>query len=116
MYVHAKLDAGAVLPIDDEHEQRGVYVACGTVECQGRSFSAGALVLLRAGAKVTLSARSDADVLLIGGAPLDGERHVYWNFVSSRKERIERAKADWRECRFAKVPTDDVEFIPLPRD
>jgi redox-sensitive bicupin YhaK (pirin superfamily) len=116
LYVHAKLDAGAVLPIDDEHEQRGVYVAHGTVECQGRSFSPGQLVLLRAGAHVTLRARSDADVMLIGGAPLDGERHVYWNFVSSRKDRIERAKADWREGRFAKVPTDDAEFIPLPGD
>jgi redox-sensitive bicupin YhaK (pirin superfamily) len=116
LYVHAKLEAGAVLPIDDEHEQRGVYVASGTVECQGRSFSSGALVLLRAGASVTVCATSAADLMLIGGAPLDGERHVYWNFVSSSKARIERAKADWREGRFAKVPTDDVEFIPLPSD
>jgi redox-sensitive bicupin YhaK (pirin superfamily) len=114
LYVHAKLDAGAVLPIDDEHEQRAVYVARGGVECQGRSFSSGALVLLRAGATVTMNARADTDLMLIGGAPLEGERHVYWNFVSSRMERIERAKMDWREGRFAKVPTDAEEFIPLP--
>jgi redox-sensitive bicupin YhaK (pirin superfamily) len=71
-------------------------------------------VVLRQGAKVELSSPSGAHAMLLGGAPLDGERHIDWNFVSSSLERIERAKADWREGGFAKVAGDDVEFIPLP--
>jgi redox-sensitive bicupin YhaK (pirin superfamily) len=59
-------------------------------------------------------ARTAASVVLLGGAPLDGPRHVWWNFVSSSNERIERAKTEWRERRFPPVPKDDVEFIPLP--
>jgi len=62
----------------------------------------------------TLRAVSDARVALIGGAPIDGERHIFWNFVSSSQARIEQAKRDWREGRFPKVPGDEQEFIPLP--
>jgi redox-sensitive bicupin YhaK (pirin superfamily) len=65
-------------------------------------------------AEVRLRAASETRVVLIGGAPIDGERHIWWNFVSSSKERIEWAKRDWREGRFAKIPGDEVEFIPLP--
>jgi redox-sensitive bicupin YhaK (pirin superfamily) len=65
-------------------------------------------------AEVTVQAPGPARVMLLGGAPLDGERHIWWNFVSSTKERIERAKDDWRSGRFGKVPGDEKEFIPLP--
>ncbi len=114
LYVHARLTAGATLTVDDEHEERAVYVADGAIECDGRRFEAGAMLVLRAGAEVRVSAVSAADLMLIGGAPLDGPRHIWWNFVSSSQERIEQAKRDWKEGRFGKVPGDEVEFIPLP--
>jgi redox-sensitive bicupin YhaK (pirin superfamily) len=65
---------------------------------------------------VTLFATAPARVMLLGGAPLDGPRHLWWNFVSSSKDRIEVAKSDWRAGRFGKIPGDDQEFIPLPED
>jgi len=114
LYVHARLTAGATLTIDDEHEERAVYVADGAIECDGRRFEAGAMLVLRAGAATQVSAVSAADLMLIGGAPLDGPRHIWWNFVSSSQERIEQAKADWKDGRFGKVPGDEEEFIPLP--
>jgi redox-sensitive bicupin YhaK (pirin superfamily) len=116
LYVHAHLDAGAVLDVDDEHEERAVYVVGGAVECDGRGFGAGTMIVLVPGVHVAIRATAETDVMLIGGAPLDGPRHLYWNFVASSKERIERAKADWRAGRFPKVPGDEIEFIPLPDD
>jgi redox-sensitive bicupin YhaK (pirin superfamily) len=72
------------------------------------------MLVFRDGAAASLEAHDASRIALIGGAPLDGERHVWWNFVSSRPERIEQAKEDWRSGRFPKVPGDDQEFIPLP--
>ncbi len=117
LYVHARLERGARLPVDDTHEARAVYVVEGAVSCDGEALAPGVLAVLRAEAPVEIVAAERSRVMLVGGAPLDGERHIEWNFVSSSKERIERAKADWREQndRFAKVPGDDVEFVPLPR-
>lgn len=114
LYVHARLEPGARVQLDAEHEQRAVYVVEGTVGCDERTFGAGALLVLRTGATVTLSSHDSARVMLIGGAKLEGERHIYWNFVASSEERIERAKDDWRNQRFPTVPGDDVERIPLP--
>jgi redox-sensitive bicupin YhaK (pirin superfamily) len=114
LYVHASLAAGASLDVTDEHEQRAVYVVTGGVELEGKPFGEGTMIVLRPGASTTLHAPARSDVMLIGGASLDGERHVWWNFVASTKERIERAKTDWRERRFAPIPGDAVEFIPLP--
>jgi redox-sensitive bicupin YhaK (pirin superfamily) len=114
LYVHAKLDAGATLSVDDEHEERAVYVVDGSIACDGKTFGEGAMLVLHPRAQVHIEAVGRANVMLIGGAPIDGARHIAWNFVSSSKERIERAKADWREGRFPKVFHDDVEFIPLP--
>jgi redox-sensitive bicupin YhaK (pirin superfamily) len=113
LYVHAILEAGARLAMDDEHEERAVYVVEGALGCDGGRFEPGTLVVLRPGAKVTLGADEKTRLMLLGGARLTGERHIWWNFVSSSQERIERAKADWKNGRFAKVPGDD-EFIPLP--
>ncbi|MDC3962208.1 pirin family protein [Polyangium jinanense] len=114
LYVHARLEAGATLPVTDEHEERAVYVVDGSIECSGKTFTEGAMIVLRPGAEVSIRAIETTNVMLVGGAKIDGERHIFWNFVSSSKERLERAKADWREQRFPKIPGDDVEFIPLP--
>jgi redox-sensitive bicupin YhaK (pirin superfamily) len=114
LYVHARLDAGAELPIDDQHEERALYVVDGGIECAGLRFGEGTMLVLRPRTRAVVCATSKADIMLVGGAPLDGPRHIWWNFVASSKERIERAKADWREMRFPKVPGDEVEFIPQP--
>lgn len=114
LYVHARLAAGAELAIDDQHTERAAYVIDGDVTCDGRRFGAATLVVFRAGAPATICATTPANVMLVGGAPLDGPRHIWWNFVSSSRDAIERAKSAWREGRFAKVAGDDVEFVPLP--
>jgi redox-sensitive bicupin YhaK (pirin superfamily) len=114
LYVAATLDAGARLSVPDEHAERAAYVVEGAVHCDGRAHAAGTMLIFRAGATVTLTAAGAARVMLLGGAPLDGPRHIYWNFVSSSKDRIERAKQDWKAGRFPKIPGDDREFIPLP--
>ncbi len=114
LYVDAQLRAGAVLEIEPEHEQRGCYVAEGSVELGGERFGAGQFVVLaQAAGAVGLHALEDSRVMLAGGAALDGPRYIEWNFVSSSRERIEAAKSDWRERRFAAVPGDP-ERIPLP--
>jgi redox-sensitive bicupin YhaK (pirin superfamily) len=116
LYVHAQLDAGASLEVDGEHAERAAYVATGLVSLgpDGQAYGEGSLLVLPAGEKVELFSQAGASVMLLGGAPLAGARHIYWNFVSSSLERLEKAKGDWQEGRFAKVPGDDVEFIPLP--
>ena len=113
-YVAADVPAAAKIAVTPEHAERGIYVAAGTAVIGDRQLGVGDLALLAAGAVVDVMAGADgARLMLLGGAPLDGPRHIWWNFVSSSKERIERAKADWTEGRFAKVPGDP-EFIPLP--
>lgn len=114
LYVDASLDAGAILPLSGDHAERGVYVIEGEVEVAGEGYAAGRLLLFRPGDAVALRALRPSRVLLIGGEPMDGPRHVWWNFVHSRKDRIEAAKEDWRAGRFAFVPGDEREFIPLP--
>jgi redox-sensitive bicupin YhaK (pirin superfamily) len=114
LYVAATLDAGAVLSVPDEHAERAAYVVEGSVLCDGREHSVGTMLILRSGAAAKLTATGPARVMLLGGAPLDGPRHIDWNFVSSSKERIEQAKQDWKAGRFPKIPGDDREFIPLP--
>jgi redox-sensitive bicupin YhaK (pirin superfamily) len=108
------LKAGTALPIDADHEERAVYVIDGTIEISGDRFEAGRLLVFKLGDKIALTAVSNAHVVLLGGAPMDGPRHIWWNFVSSRKERIEQAKAEWKAGHFGKVPGDEIEFIPLP--
>jgi redox-sensitive bicupin YhaK (pirin superfamily) len=114
LYVHVHLEAGATLDVDEEHEERAVYVTRGTVSCGDRELGEGSMILLRPGSHAVLRTANGADAMLIGGAPLDGPRLIWWNFVSSSMDRIERAKADWREGRFGKVAGDETEFIPLP--
>jgi redox-sensitive bicupin YhaK (pirin superfamily) len=112
-YADATLDAGARLPLDASHEERAVYVVGGTVEIAGDRFGEAQLLVFRPGDRITIGAVSPARLILLGGDPMDGPRHIWWNFVSSSKDRIEQAKADWRAGRFTPVP-DESEFIPLP--
>ncbi len=114
VYADATLEAGASLPIDPAYGERAVYVLTGAVSVEGEAFGPGGLMLLRRGAAVTVKAISATRLVVIGGEPLDGPRHIWWNFVSSSKERIEQAKEDWRSGRFDKVVNDAEEFIPLP--
>jgi redox-sensitive bicupin YhaK (pirin superfamily) len=113
-YADAAMPAGSELPLPSEHEERAAYVVSGAIECGNERAERGRMLVFAPGAAATLRAVSDARVAFIGGAPLDGERHIFWNFVSSSQARIEQAKRDWREGRFAKVPGDEQEFIPLP--
>jgi redox-sensitive bicupin YhaK (pirin superfamily) len=104
---------GASLLLDNEHEERGIYLLEGIVEIAGQTFEPGRLLVFSSGDEVTVKAISVARLLLFGGEPLDGPRQLWWNFVSSSWERIEQAKVDWKGGRFAPVPGDS-EFIPLP--
>jgi redox-sensitive bicupin YhaK (pirin superfamily) len=112
--IDAQLKPGARLPVEAAHEERAAYVVGGAVEIDGQRFGPGQLLVLAPGAKPTVTAREAARLVLLGGEPMDGPRHLWWNFVSSSQERIEQAKADWKAGRFGTVPGDDKEFIPLP--
>lgn len=112
-YVDAALDADARLTVPEGYPERALYVVQGEVEIGGEKFVEGMLLIFDAHVRVEVQARSHSRVMLLGGAALDGERHIWWNFVSSSAQRIEQAKVDWRERRFGTVPGDS-EFIPLP--
>jgi redox-sensitive bicupin YhaK (pirin superfamily) len=114
IYADVSLAAGASVPFDPTYEERGVYTVSGEIEIAGDRFGPGALLVFRPGDRITLRAVSPARLMMLGGEPMDGPRHIWWNFVSSRRERIEQAKADWKAARFDTVPGDATEFIPLP--
>lgn len=117
-YADVALEQGASLALPVEHEERAMFVLEGAVDVMpGRSrFESGRLVVFRPGAVIRLTAtEAPARLMLLGGETMDGPRHIWWNFVSSSRDRIEQAKADWREGRFAMVP-GETEFIPLPED
>jgi redox-sensitive bicupin YhaK (pirin superfamily) len=112
-YVEVTAEEGARVPLDSDHEERAVYLVDGEVEIAGESYEGPRLLVFRPGDAITVRALSPARVLLLGGEPMDGPRHIWWNFVSSSKERIEQAKADWKSGRFDSIPNEH-EFIPLP--
>ena len=115
-YAAATLQPGARLPLPCELEERAVYVAEGGARVGGEHYEPGALLLFRPGDAVTLEAdRTPARLLLLGGEPMDGPRHLFWNFVASSRERLQQAKEDWRAGRFPPVPGEH-DFIPLPDD
>jgi redox-sensitive bicupin YhaK (pirin superfamily) len=114
-YADAELAVAARLELTPEHRERAIYIAEGMVEVGGDGWEAGRLLVFSPGIPVTIGAVAKARLLLLGGEPLDGPRHLWWNFVSSSTERIEQAKADWREGRFPPVP-GETEFIPLPEE
>jgi redox-sensitive bicupin YhaK (pirin superfamily) len=112
LYVAIEMQKGAVLEIPPEHVERALYLVEGEAELDGMPLPGWALVVLDEGSAPRLRALGDCRLMLCGGAPL-GPRFVWWNFVASSRERIEQAKRDWAEGRFAKVP-GEAEFIPLP--
>jgi redox-sensitive bicupin YhaK (pirin superfamily) len=116
MFADVNLQAGSSLPVDADHEERALYVIDGTIDIAGDKFEPGRLLVFKPGDKLTVTAATTAHFVLVGGAPMDGPRHIWWNFVSSRKERIEQAKAEWKAGHFGTVPGDEIEFIPLPEN
>ena len=114
-YLHAILEKGTRFGLPKEHPERGIYITKGSMELNGQTFNAGQMLVFTKGVDPVMIAKEATTLLLLGGEPL-GERFIWWNFVSSRKERIEQAKADWKEGRILLPPTDNREFIPLPED
>jgi redox-sensitive bicupin YhaK (pirin superfamily) len=112
-YADAVLSAGSRIEVPAEQQERAIYVAEGRIEIAGEPFEAGRLLVLYPGDIVVIAANAPARLLLFGGEPMDGPRHLWWNFVSSSRERIEAAKQDWKAGRFGTV-VGDSEFIPLP--
>jgi redox-sensitive bicupin YhaK (pirin superfamily) len=112
-YSDAVCQPGALVSLDNQHEERAIYLLEGNIEISGQAFEPGRLLVFSSGDEITVRATSAARLLLFGGEPLDGPRHLWWNFVSSSRERIAQAKAHWKAGRFAPV-AGDPEFIPLP--
>jgi len=114
-YLDARLPAGASVTLPDDHPERAVYIADGTVRIAGETYSSGRMAVAEPGTEIAIEAVDESRAMLLGGEPLDGPRHIWWNFVSSSKDRIEQAKDDWKNGRFEKVPGES-EFIPLPEN
>lgn len=114
MLLQVNLDADASITLPNDYQERGIYLLTGKVSVAGEMFDPERLLVLKRGAMVTVSAQEPACFMMLGGAPLDGPRHMYWNFVHTDKARIEQAKDDWAHRRFPVVPGDDEEWIPLP--
>ena len=115
LYADVHLSTGVRLPIEPSYEERALYTITGEIEVAGDAFGPGQLLVLRPGDPIVVRARTDAQFMLFGGAPMEGPRYIWWNFVSSRPERIEQAKEEWAQGRFDTVPGDVEEFIPLPQ-
>jgi redox-sensitive bicupin YhaK (pirin superfamily) len=114
-YADARFQPSGALHYTAEHEERAFFVVEGEVQTGASQIHGpGAMLMLDRDEEVTLYAEAPARVMLLGGAALDGERHIWWNFVSSSKDRIERAKEEWKNGGFGLIPGDDQEFIPLP--
>jgi redox-sensitive bicupin YhaK (pirin superfamily) len=114
LFAEVVLAPGAVVPLDPDYDERGVYVASGEIDVAGDRFEAGRLLVFKPGDRISILANTQSRLVLLGGEPMDGPRHIWWNFVSSSQERIDQAKQDWRAKRFGLVPGDEKEFIPLP--
>ncbi len=114
IYADIALHQGGSVPIDDAAEERAIYLAEGDASLDNLSLEPQVLYVLRPGIRATLRSQRGAHVMLCGGAPMDGPRFVWWNFVSSSRDRINQAKEDWRSNRFPVVPGDAEEFIPIP--
>lgn len=114
-YLHVILEKGAHFGLPQEHSERGIYIVKGSLEVSGTAYPAGQLLVFSKGVDPMIVAKEASVLMLLGGEHL-GHRHIWWNFVSSRKERIEQAKADWKAGRIMLPPTDNHEFVPLPED
>ena len=114
LYAEVVLAAGSVLPLDPDYDERAVYVASGEIDIAGETFEAGRLLVFRPGDRISILATAQSRLMVLGGEPMDGPRHIWWNFVSSSRDRIAAAKADWQAKKFPLVPGDEIEFIPAP--
>lgn len=114
-YIHVVLDKQTILSLPKEHEERAIYVVKGSIEFNNRKYDAGQMLVFRKNSEPTIQALEQTTLMLLGGEP-KGERFIWWNFVSSRKERIEQAKSDWQQGKIILPPNDNKEFIPLPED
>ncbi len=114
-YLHVVLQPGTLFALPKEHSERGFYIVKGAVEIGGITYDEGKMLVFTKGVDPRIVAKENTTLMLLGGEPL-GERFIWWNFVSSRKERIEQAKEDWKQGRFILPPNDNNEFIPLPDD
>jgi redox-sensitive bicupin YhaK (pirin superfamily) len=112
-YAEVVLEEGATAPLDADHEERAIYVVEGEIEIAGEKFEGPRLLIFRPGDRITVKAVGLARMMFLGGTALEGPRYIWWNFVSSRRERIEEAKEEWKTGRFKPVP-GETEFIPLP--
>ncbi|PZQ24383.1 MAG: hypothetical protein DI569_00670 [Sphingopyxis macrogoltabida] len=114
IYADILMNAGATIPIEAEADERAILVAIGDARLDGEPLDRHSLYILKPGEAMTLRADSDARVMLLGGEAFATPRHVWWNFVSSSRDRINEAKHDWKDGRFPLVPGDSEEFIPIP--
>jgi redox-sensitive bicupin YhaK (pirin superfamily) len=114
-YLHCELESGARAEVPARYPERAAYVASGAINVDGQAFEQGRMLVFKPGQPIFFTAVTPAIVMLLGGEPL-GERFIEWNFVSSSRERIEQAKADWRAGRMKLPDLDNQEFIPLPGD
>ncbi|QNO28325.1 pirin family protein [Sphingopyxis sp. OPL5] len=114
IYADILMLAGATMPIEADADERAVLVALGDASLDGEKLDRYSLYILKPGQAMTLRADSDARVMLLGGEAFSTPRHVWWNFVSSSRERINQAKHDWKDRKFPLVPGDSEEFIPIP--
>ena len=112
LYLECLMPKGSELALPDTYAEIGAYVVSGSVAIDDRSYGGGVMAVASADAVMTLVAEEESRIMVVGGEPL-GKRYIYWNFVSSSRERIEKAKSDWREGKFGKIPGED-EYIPLP--
>lgn len=112
-YLHVKLEANAKIGLPTEHSERAIYITKGSLEIAGRMYSIGQMIVFSKNEEATIQAKTNVEFMFLGGEPL-GERFIWWNFVSSSKERIEQAKNDWKTGKIILPPHDNKEFIPLP--
>jgi redox-sensitive bicupin YhaK (pirin superfamily) len=112
-YLAAEMSSGGSITLQADYAERGIYIACGSVQIEGEIIGESELVSFTPGAIVAMTALEDTRLMILGGAPLDGPRHLWWNFVSSSQDKIEAAKLRWKNQEFVPVP-GEVEFIPLP--
>jgi len=112
-YLHVKLETGAKIDLPVEHSERAIYITNGDLELSAKTYSKGQMIVFSKNEEATIRAKTKAEFMILGGEPL-GERFIWWNFVSSRKERIEQAKNDWQTGKIILPPNDNKEFIPLP--
>jgi redox-sensitive bicupin YhaK (pirin superfamily) len=114
-YLHVNLSKDARFGLPGEHSERAIYIANGTVQVNQQEFSAGQMLVFNKTSDPVIIAKENTTLMVLGGEPV-GDRFIWWNFVSSRRERIEQAKEDWKQGRIQLPPTDNLEYIPLPED